>query len=322
MSVPNPLYNPAWEAIHDFHHAERTRLDTLVGDAYKNDSYGDDFDALVKERDAHHDVCLETFIMRHETVGSYAKWLFENFDVRGFAPRIAIPMPEMDYEDFQTIEEVREKWTALEEMVKEATNAKLYALPVGKPDNKDIFIQGTDNHVFSYKRIFTASDLYPPHGDCGNTTVSAFVTVDQRDGEFHICLGLDPNHIGQSVINAVEDVAGVLFREAVEMGKQHSGGKPDSWVGGILKSILAVVTDKGPQSEQFHFYTHTPPADYPFKESFSRVTMDYSNGRFSNPEWHEYQVIPDAVQTVRYDLMHVLDEKRNPAQFARLEGGK
>ena len=108
MSVINELYNPHWEAIHDYHHDHRERLQEKMRTFSKGDhqdphtvSYGE----LERDFRFHHKTCLHILTrIQHKTVQDFAKWLFEHFS------------SEMDtstvppYEEFQSIDEAMALW--------------------------------------------------------------------------------------------------------------------------------------------------------------------------------------------------------------------
>jgi len=97
LAIPNPEYKPDWQEVHDFHNAERKRIDVerealqekenelfQAGVSYQSDerkALTRDSQALQEEWDTHHRECLRCLDRyQHETVQDAAIWLFDRFD--------------------------------------------------------------------------------------------------------------------------------------------------------------------------------------------------------------------------------------------------
>lgn len=102
MPVANPYYNPDWEAIHDYHHKYRIRLEEDPGsfDCPTN-KYPFGYYTIERDHDFHHHTCLHLLTwVQHKTVQDFAEWLFKSFshelDLSTVPP----------YEEFTSMEEV------------------------------------------------------------------------------------------------------------------------------------------------------------------------------------------------------------------------
>lgn len=137
MPTQNPEYNPDWKAIHDYHSAERARLTEELKLITKRDQ--DSFDAGLaydsgqrlaiqdeRERilaglDAHQKASLESFRMQFPTVQEYAAWVFRTFDPATGHPEAKTP--ELDFEQFTTLDEVGEAWLRAHKVAEDEARA-------------------------------------------------------------------------------------------------------------------------------------------------------------------------------------------------------
>ena len=116
MLIKNEHYNPHWEAIHDFHHENRTRLEKEIKNWYqschlKNEDKYSDLENLKTEHKFHHNICADCLHRhQHEYVAELAIYLFQNssseFDETFFPPP----------EGFKTVDDVMKAWGRLNKM--------------------------------------------------------------------------------------------------------------------------------------------------------------------------------------------------------------
>jgi hypothetical protein len=107
MAYPNPAYDPNWKAVHDYHDAARRQAQEeqlRLGEAgdYASGAYAE----AGRRCDHHLAASLATFETRCETVQAYADWLFSQFRVDMHDYGAGIPIPQLDFETFRTIQEV------------------------------------------------------------------------------------------------------------------------------------------------------------------------------------------------------------------------
>ena len=109
--IENKDYNPNWEAIHDYHHGERERLQKAIKAWHKGSGAAPDHklpDELEQEFKFHHQTCqrcLDT--LQHRSVEDYYDWLLKNSE----APVEESFLPPK--EGFKSIEDVRKAWKIL-----------------------------------------------------------------------------------------------------------------------------------------------------------------------------------------------------------------
>lgn len=303
MPVANPLYNPDWKTIHDFHAAERDRLDQEITRFYETSNYGTEFQAMKEAWDRHHAACLDSFRMQHPTIQEYAAWVFKNFDADSvLAQNFAVHIP--DFESFQTLDEVSAAWAQAKENAKQAYAEKNMSLPIGRPENLDAFSSEDAGSVHRYWRYFDGDTLYP-NGYGQIASINTLVTTHDKGDEFHICFMHDPNHHGLSPMNGIEQLAGVIYREASEIAQHRSRTlAARATLFERLSSMFRGAAVQLPKPEQFHFYLHIPPRYNSFiDEKFLRVKMDFEDGQFKNPQWEEMDKIPPVIQSTRFDVM-------------------
>jgi hypothetical protein len=53
--------------------------------------------------------------------------------------------------------------------------------------------------------------------------------------------------------------------------------------------------------DRFHFYQHIPPHGLHVAEQFDRVDMVFREGEYREPKWVGHQVVPEAIQSARFD---------------------
>lgn len=327
MAVPNPDYKPDWQEVHDFHDAERKRIEAernaiqereiklyQAGVSYQSDemkALNRESQALQKEWDTHHRECLRCLDRyQHETVQDAAQWLFDRFDP-GMGTIGAKTIHQIDFEQFETIDEVHEAWARANDVSQQMEADQRNALEIGKPDGSDIFTDTGNNQISSSWQVFDQSSMGYNPGLTNNWHSHSLVTVDQRDGEYHICFMHDPDthRGGGSPMNFIEDLATTMYRRALA---QHEANKktalPSSENGfsvrGLLSSVMktasAFISDDTPRPYQFHFYIHVRP-QHTMKEIFCRVDMEAGRNGFYDPDFKHFDVIPERIQNAYYE---------------------
>lgn len=358
MPVPNPLYDPDFEETHEKLVTQSGELRRQMQEirAQQHELYNQgitnghpDYDALEDqhtELGTRYDEALEainaTYKTQHETVGEYAEYVFGTHDVE-MASIDGRPVPHeaVNFEDFQSVEEVDQAWARVSAGIKETSYAQAYSLPTGQPNGMDIFEERGDNQVFSYERTFQPEELFG-YNNGFMQPVSTIITVDQRaDGETHVSFMHDyPANLESSgVMNNFENLATAVYREAQVLANmpQDAGsllaqdGKPPlletnttseerssvagrlvskivSGVSGLLngEGISSAFNSSDISPDKFHFYYHSPASAGGLspREQFMSVPMSFTNGSFSDPQWgSHYDVIPEAVQNAKESLM-------------------
>lgn len=322
MAVQNPDYKPDWEAIHDHSDAERTRisdeqqaLQDQMNELYEQGVRYDDpayaalmeaKEALQPEWDKHHETCkrcLDTY--QHETIQDGARWLFEHFDPNMGAWKTNT-VHAVDFDSFTTMDEVFAAWSEASEISDQIEAEATGSLPIGRPDGKDIFENTGSNQIASAWQDFDIRELHPDGYFPRGGHVHTLVTIDQRDGEYHICFMQDPDKLrgGSPVQYEAAGLATVMYQRiymAQMQEKQKTLALPgSSMVRGLLSRLTNLVSEpaeKTPEMHpgQFNFYLHTRPHKY-WGETFQRVDMDFENGRFTNPDHQHLHVIPEILQ--------------------------
>ena len=329
MAVANPLYNPKWKEIFNEHCAALERLsieqkhltqrDQALFDA-GNQYESPEREALELEKARvdkewldHHDACLETAKMEHPTIGEYARSLFKVFKPGVFESNHLVHL--IDYDRFQTLEEVAAAWSEANEISKQAAAEKRGSLPVGRPDGKNIFTKTEDNILASSWQDLHVRQLYPTGPIMGYEHMHTLVSLDQRKSEYHICFTQDPDIArgGMSVTNEIEKVATIFYnrayKSALEKDPQRKLQDPNA-KSGMLSELMAPVakpystTEPVIHADQFHFYVHYLPSRYS-REKFIRVDMNFTEGQFQNPEWREYDVVPEHIQKAYAETQYI-----------------
>ena len=313
MAYPNPAYDPNWKAVHDHHDAARRQAQEDQLRLAEAGDYASGAYAEAGRRCKHHlDASLATFETRCETVQAYADWLFSQFRVDMNDHGVGVPIPQVDFETFQTIQEVKAAWSRIEGMVSTAAAEKRCSLPVGQPEGLTAFANATAPDFTRSTRIFSAWELYPGSTAEDPRTHTIMTTDRQADG-WHVCF----THCwgrGRSVTNAIEHLATAVYREACAIAEQTA---PKA-VG--LRGWFTRLRERGKPAldpSQFHFYDHMPPPpDGGVGEGFCRVLLQFEKGAFQRPEWQRYPVVPDAIQSARFELGRDTAQGGNTTQAA------
>lgn len=299
MTYPNPHYDPNWKARHDAHADERERAQRetmrlieagqMVSDAYKQ----------AKARwEKHQAGCLAAIVAQHETVQEYAAWVFQSFPVTMGQYDVSVLLPEVDFEALRTIQEVDAAWSRIRRIAEEAANDQRCSLPVGQPEGMTAFADATAPSLTRNWREFVPRDLYPT-GYAGWAGVRTLMTIDEQTDGWHICFMHRWGSPGDSVTNTIDRLATAVYREACAFAAQQSAGRagPGAWIGRLLGRRPALLDPR-----RFHFYEHTTPAPSGgLREDFARVVLHFEEGEFSQPQWRHYRVIPQAIQSARFD---------------------
>jgi hypothetical protein len=300
MTYPNPHYDPEWQAACTYHFAEAKRLQ---GEIHRLAAGGSETYAAYREAEAefqrHHQAGMATYKRQHKTVQEYAAWVFQSFSVTMGLHDVSVIVPEMDFETFRTIEEVDVAWSHHRQLAETAANDQRLSLPIGQPEGVTAFADATSQSLTRAWREFTPRDLYPD-GYPGTAGVWTIMTTDEQADGWHICFTHTWGSRGISVTNAIERLASAVYREASAFAAQQPSGRvgPGLWIGRLLGRKPALL-DPG----RFHFYDHTPPAPGgSLREDFSQVMLRFEDGEFKNPDWRHFRVIPNAIQSARFDL--------------------
>ena len=298
MTHSNPLYDPGWERVHDEHAAERERWgqerNHLVA---AGDMGSDTFRHVVTEYERHHNACLAAFKMQHPTVEGYAAWLFCSFDVSMEDHGAGIPVPQVDFEALRTIEEVDQAWSRVHRAVSDSAHDKQNSLPAGQPVGLSAFADATALGLARYWREFAPRDLHP-QGYAGASFVRTLITADEQPDGWHVCFMHDWKQAGTSVTNAIEALANAVYREACTLA-----GQPSRPIAGLRAWLPRWRMQGRPKLDpaRFRFYQHIPPRGLGVRESFSRVELRFEAGRYGEPRWFFYDVVPAVVQSARFD---------------------
>ena len=164
--MQNIEYKPDWEAVHDFHHDERSRLENEIKDLIKTitpESGNSKLKKLQKERDYHHETCLRCLdTYQHKTVQHYVRWALKNSGTlsdtlkQNYAAHIS-------FDHCQTIEQARAIIGQLHELESKDEflnrNSGGKPCPAGKPDGLDIFSRTDANNLTTQWMNYAAQHL-------------------------------------------------------------------------------------------------------------------------------------------------------------------
>ena len=300
MAYRNPYYDPNWKAVHDRHReaAQRAQEETERLAAGGAETY-----AAYKEMEGtfteHHQACLSSFRMQHETVQEYATWLFQDFPVTMGIYDVAVPVLQVDFETLRTMEDAYAAWSRSREMATESAGEQRNSMPVGQPEGLTAFADATSPSLTRTWREFTPRELYPS-GYPGEAGVWTLLTIDQQVDGWHVCFMQHWNSQGISVTNAIERLASAIYREACAIAeRQPKLEEPRNWFTRPRGHKVSAPLNP----TRFHFYDHTPPkGSSDIREAFSRVSLRFEDGEFKRPEWQHYQIVPRIIQSGRFDL--------------------
>lgn len=311
MPVANPTYNPDWKDVYDYHQAELEKLDQVIGEYYRTSFVGPEFAEALRARDNHQSSVNETYIMKQPTVQSYAQWLFENFPVRSSLASIPVQVP--DIEKFTSIDEVRDARKKIKDDVDQSVAEMRYALPTGQPEGMNAFQIESKEQIFSQWRYFSEKEIYP-NGWGSGSGMSTLMTMHQVGDQMHVCFMHDARHPGLSVVNGIERLANVVYREAL----QNQAAQTDRTAISLMDDFIKAPESKQPLlPKDCYFYIHIPPRDAGFqKEAFIKVEMEFGPNGFHSSEWNHQSVIPELIQNARFE--HTKEAVAQPITTAHL----
>lgn len=281
MPTPNKLFDPAADAVHDRHAAERERLGRLLFDSKRCSVSGNAYTKLHARWEEHHLECLETFKTRLATVEEYAAWKF------GYRPKDSELPPDLDR--LVSVADVDRLYSLLYQPEHWAAAS----LPVGQPCGMGAF----DSPDLQFWRHFKADELVLGHYVDGGARV--LVTVSRRDGLWHVCFMQDWLHEGVEVALAFEDLATSFYQHALVQADLHRAtrGGLRGWLGRVLPPRFRA---RALRPSSFRFYEHLPP-QWMIRERFSLVTMRFRHGRFRELQRTGLDAVPQVLAAVRYE---------------------
>jgi len=328
MPVENPDYKENWEELSEQHRAENERLEPervkivmreneLAKDSRKKGtSFYDSPEFLelrreqerIENEQKHHvdEMCRCVDTYQHKTIQDAAQWLLSRGTLNTSASQNNL-IHQVDFEQFTTMDEVFEAYSKASKATKQIEAEQRSSLPVGKPNNSDIFTDIGENKITSSWQVFDASTMGYSPGVTNNWHSHTLVTVDQREGEYHICFMHDPDihRGGGSPMNFIEDLSSTMYRRALALHETNkkpvlSFDKIGFSVKGLLSSIMKSASsfindDDKPRPEQFNFYVHVRPQPT-MEEIFCRVDMQFDGNSFRDPDFNHFEVIPEIVQ--------------------------
>lgn len=176
------------------------------------------------------------------------------------------------------------------------------SLPIGQPRGLAAFSDGSQ---LRFWRVFSHRDLHPDWWAGGMKGVRTLMTVDQRDGYWHVCFMHDWEYGGAGVPNSIEELAGAVYREALVQSEQRRAERRGlrGWLG---RQVPVRWRRRASIASRFRFYEHLPPQER-HEEEFGLVRMSFRHGEFSSPEWTQYDVIPRVIASARHELKHKLE---------------
>jgi len=299
MATPNPHYDPEWRALRDRHHDERALARDELRRLREAGDSGSEAYRTAKDAWEWHDAAWkETFRKQFATVEEYAEWLFVTFPpgIRGRSAGIAVP--ETDLASFRTVEEADAAWSRIDGAIDAAAEGKQLSLPVGQPKRLKAFANTKSPKLVRFWRYFRARDLFPAGGS-GELGVRTLVTVDEQADGWHVCFMQDSSSGIGNVAAEVERLAMVIYYEAcTDQGKR----KPKN--SGFVRRLADRFTPRQALAldpYRFHFYQHIPPGKGR-REAFDRISLRFAGRAYREPKWHSYRVIPELIQSARFDI--------------------
>jgi len=291
LKMQNIEYKPNWEAVHNFHHDERTRLENAIKDLVKtitSETDPSELEKLQKERNYHHETCLRCLdTYQHKTVQHYVRWALENFGTlsdilkQDYASHISL-------DHCQTIEQARAIISQLHEL--EAKDEFLNRdsggkpCPAGKPDGFDIFTRTDTNNLTTQWMNFKVVSNF---GTGDEYDFILLTSVDTRENEKHVCFFGDGDrtrdamlifpHIGQLAYQFIEQDLGKDFEEFEKSNVKAKNG-----------FIASLFSKKPKDFPVYHFYTHTFMSSGFPREDFMKHDLEYHREGTYNPRSRYY----------------------------------
>ncbi|MCB9995157.1 MAG: hypothetical protein H6869_01815 [Rhodospirillales bacterium] len=292
MTILNQDYNPAWEAVHDYHHGQRTRLQNDIDAWHQNHSSSsgrnDELNKLEKERDFHHQTCLRCLdSYQHKTVREFVQWAFKNSEnlaeilEQDYAAHIS-------FDHCQTIDQAKViisqlyKLQAKDNFLNNKAGGK--SCPAGQPDGLDIFDRTGANTMTTEWMNFKTRCAF---GSSGKDDFIVLTSVDTRENEKHVCFYADQDksrnamlimpRIGQLAFQFIANDLGNDFDEFAKAQAQKAGFS------------IARLLRKQRSFPAYHFYTHTfMSGDALPREDFIKHILAYDNQDTYQPGSQSY----------------------------------
>lgn len=290
MPTPNPEYDPNWEARYTHHQAAFDRLMEIDIDDREEGSQAQ-IDHHLSELQS----CDSCY--KHETIQDMAVWLFEHFDPGKWSMLKNDVITQIDFEKFTSRDEIRAAYVEAHDLVEMLEGEERGGMDVGRPDGLDIFEESDTHKIEIHWQHFSHEELYGTRGSYIDRGVTTMVSVDQREGEYHICFSEPHKIIGNSATNTIENLATAMHRRINENPSQESSQRKGIWEN-LRSQLVAAITGKAADAlrpDQLHFYLHNGPY-VSFGERFGPVKMDFHNGVFQNPKFGQYDVMPESIQ--------------------------
>ena len=336
MPMPNPEYDPDWEALHDHHRAKSKELEKEIKSLVRQDhelyragnkaydtqerqALQEQKEALQKTASEHNDICKRCLTSyQHKTIQDAAKWVFKNFNP-DMASIKTHTIHLVDFESFTTMDEISQAWHSANDASKRTEAEHTLNLPAGRPDGRNIFENTDNNKVTSARHTFRRPrPLTPMLVDMDGCEV--LVTADQRDNEYYICFTQDSNMVKDDPTSGkgklwvqyeIEALATTMYKRAGISQEEKTiyrfpSGAVTYGIKGMLARLANVFAISNPErqgapSGQFHFYIHHPP-EHGIPEQFLRADMDFKHGEFRNAKFHPYDVVPAVIQQIYKDM--------------------
>lgn len=299
MTYANPHYNPEWKTLLDHHAMEMNHVVSDMGRLAEGGAMESDaYKTAEAEFQRHRQAFEAATRMQHETVQEYAEWLFRSFDVSMSDHGAGIPVLQVDFTALRTVEDADAAWSRINRVITDSANDKRNSLPVGQPEGITAFSDVTSPRLVRSRREFLPRDLYPVGYALAG--VETLMTIDEQDDGWHVCFMHDWNAQGASVTNSIKALADAVYREAHANATSQT---PEikgmgAWIGRRQQARKrAAILDPA----RFHFYEHIPPHGQSGRESFARVLLTFEEGRYRAPRWIHYPIIPQAIQSARFD---------------------
>lgn len=360
MAVPNSEYKENWEELHAHHTGELERLSQLreqlnaqireLRDAGHNYTTSPEMQDLERQigdlepQSEHHlhemQNCLSRY--QHITVQDAAEWVFANFNPDGITRSSGI-IHDIDFDSFQTIDEVSAAWSAAHDASEQGEAEKRLSLPVGHINDTDVFQDLGDSSIASQWQEFDNAELGIRYAFT-DTPIRALVTIHQIDDEYYICFMDDPNPANgaPSVMNEIERLANAMYRRALSAEDQKAQSSAASGFGlDIVEKAIQGLRERSPLAERvmagfagatrfgqdnkippenFHFFIHVRPIPHR-REIFWGVDMSYEESGFQKADFHRYEIIPEVIQNAHRSAQTVsVDVVADAMEVRRLEG--
>lgn len=293
MLIHNPDYNPDWEAIHDFHHDQRARLQREINalmESYSSTESGK-LKRLEKERSFHNATCLRCLdTYQHKTVQDFVKWSLENSLQLSeiFKDECA---SHICFDHCQSIEQAKIIISQLIALYRKKafldgkSSGGKYC-PAGRPDDDlDIFENTGSNNIISLWTDFRTQSNFGPF-DIHEYIV--LTSVDRHKDVIHVCFyadedesrkaGMIMGRIGQLAFQFIQNDLGPDFDEFAKSQVKKQTGLP----------LPGFLHPKHKSFPAYRFYTHTVMAGTLPREDFIEHIFDYGREDSCSPGSRAY----------------------------------